>query len=69
MVYFVDADWSKTNWGRDFVAEDGDACVAEIGVDELARDDAVTEEGLAVGEMGVGLSSVGGGIVPAFKDM
>jgi len=46
------------------VAEDCGRRVAKVSVDELAGDDSVSEEGLTVGEVGVGLTGVGGGIVP-----
>jgi len=64
VVDFVDADRGEADRGGDFVAEDCGCCVAEVGVDKLARDDAVPEEGLAVGEVGVGLTGVGGGVQP-----
>lgn len=47
------------------MAEDGGRGVAEVGVDQLTRDNAVTVEGLTVREVGVGLAGVGGGVVPA----
>lgn len=45
--------------------EDGGAGVAEIGVDELSRDNPMAVEGLAVGEMGIRLASIGRSIVPS----
>lgn len=47
-----------------FMSEDGGAGVADVCVDELAGDDLVAVEGLTIGEVGVGLAGVGGGIVP-----
>ncbi len=64
VVDFVDADWGEADGGGDFVAEDCGRRVAKVSVDELAGDDSVSEEGLTVGEVGVGLTGVGGGIVP-----
>lgn len=46
------------------VAEDGPGRGACVGVDEHAGDDAVPVEGLTVREVGPGLASIGGGIVP-----
>jgi len=79
VVDFVYADRGEADGGGDLVAEDCSGGVAEVGVDELSGDDAVTVEGLAwaclaelrmvemeltVGEMGVRLASIGGGIEP-----
>lgn len=47
VVDFVDADWCEAYRGGDFVPEDCGGGVAEVGVDELAGDDAMPEEGLA----------------------
>ena len=44
--------------------EDGGAGVAEIGVDELSRDNPMAVEGLAVGEMGIRLAGIRRSIVP-----
>lgn len=41
-------------------------CIAEVGIDELTGDDLVPVEGLTVGEVGVRLAGVGGGVVPVF---
>lgn len=49
VVDFVDADRRKADWRRHFVPEDRRRRVPDVGVDELAGDDAVPEEGLAVG--------------------
>jgi hypothetical protein len=53
MVDFVYADWGEADGSVDFVAEDGGAGVAFVGVDEHAWDDAVTVEGLSVCGVGV----------------
>lgn len=45
-------------------AEDSGGCGARVGVDELAGDDAVPEEGLPVCEVRVRLAGVGGGVEP-----
>ena len=67
VVNFVDADRGEANRGGDFVPEDGGCRVAQVGVDELAGDDAVSVEGLAVGEVCVGLAGVGGGVEPVME--
>lgn len=55
----------KRERGREtFVPEDGGAGVAEIGVDELSRDNPMAVEGLAVGEMGIRLAGIRRSIVP-----
>lgn len=64
VVDLVYADWSKADGGADFVSEDRGFRVPFVGVDEHAGDDAVPVEGLSVGEVGVGLPGVGGGVVP-----
>jgi hypothetical protein len=46
------------------VADDGGRGVAGVGVDEHAGDYSVAVEGLPVREVGVGLASVRGGVVP-----
>ena len=65
MVDFIDADGGEANGGWDAVAKDGGCRVALVGVDEHARDDTVAVEGLSVRRVRVGLSGVGGSIVPA----
>lgn len=64
VVDFVNADWCKAYGRGDFVAKDCGRGVAEVGVDELAGDDAMPEEGLAVGEVSVRLAGIGGCIQP-----
>ena len=46
------------------MAEDGGAGISEVGVDELAGNDAMAEEGLSICEVSIGKAGVGGGIVP-----
>lgn len=41
-------------------------CVSFIGIYEHAWDDTMSVEGLAVGEVCVGLSCIGGGVVPVY---
>lgn len=67
VVDFVDADGGEADGRRDFVPEDGGRRVTQVRVDELAGDDTVPVEGLAVGEVGVGLTGVGGGVEPIGK--
>lgn len=62
MVDIVGADGGEADGGEDFVAGDGGAGGAGAGVDELVG---VVGEGLAVGEVGVGLARVRGGVVPS----
>ena len=64
VVDLVDAYWGDAYWGGDFVAKDGGTGSAGICVYELPGDNAVPEEGLTVGEVGVRLASIGGGVVP-----
>ena len=64
VVALVYADGRDADWSGDFVAEDGGAGGARVGVDELAGDYAVSEESLAVREVRVGLAGVGGSVVP-----
>lgn len=64
VVDLVDADGGDAYGGGDGVAEEGGARGALVGVDELAGQDLVPEEGLAVGEVGVREAGVGGGVVP-----
>lgn len=47
VVNFVYPDGGEADWGRNFVAKYCRCGVAEIGVDELAGDYSVAEEGLA----------------------
>ena len=50
------------------MAKDLGCGVSEVGVDQLAWDDAVTVEGLAIGEVGVGHACIGSSIEPvSFK--
>lgn len=50
------------------MAEDLGRCVTEVGVDQLAGDDAVAVEGLAIGKVSVRHACIGRGIEPvAFK--
>jgi len=65
VVDLVDADWGKTNWCRCLVSPYLVGGVTLVCVDELAWDDAVTEESLSVGEMGGGIACVAGGVVPS----
>ena len=65
MVDFVDANWGEADGCGHGVPEDRGRGVARVGVDELAGDDAVAIEGLAVREVGVGEACVGGGVQPA----
>lgn len=57
--------WRRGDGGGTFVPEDGGAAVVDVGVDELAGNDLIAVEGLTVGEVGVGSTGVGRGIVPA----
>jgi hypothetical protein len=65
VVDLVDTYWGEANGCADFVAEDRGLGVAFVGVDEHARDDSVAVEGLSICEVGVGLASIRGGIIPA----
>ena len=65
MVDLVDADGREADGCCEAVAEESAGGVALVGVDELAGDQAVAVEGLAVGEVGVGLTCVGRGVQPA----
>ena len=47
------------------MAKDAGPCVTEVGVDELAGNDAVSKEGLTVGEVSVRLSGVGRRVEPS----
>lgn len=55
---------AKANWCRDFVIEDGSCFVLEVGVNKLTDGYSVSEEGLAVCEMGVGEAGIGGSVEP-----
>lgn len=54
MVHAIDANRGKADWCGNCVAKDGRCSVASVSVDELAEDDMVPVESLAVGEMGAG---------------
>lgn len=65
VVDLVDADGSESEGRRDLVAEQCGGGVALIDVHQLSRDDSMSEEGLAVGDMGPALAGVGLGVQPA----
>lgn len=69
VVDCVYADRRKADGGRDLVAPYFGRGIAQIGVDEHARDDAVAVEGLTVHGVGCGEACVGGGVVPVFISM
>ena len=64
MIDFVDANGGKANGSGDLVPENGRARITKVGVNQLAGDDAVTEESLAVGQVRVREAGVGGRIIP-----
>lgn len=64
VVDFVDADGCKADWCADLVAPDLVLGVTLVGVDEHARDDLVAEEGLAIGEVSVGLAGIARSVEP-----
>ena len=47
------------------MSENSCAGSAGVRINELARDNTMAEEGLAIREVGVRLASVGGGVEPA----
>ncbi len=64
VVNLVDANWSKANWSRDFMAKDCGRRVPLVGVNKHTRNDTVALESLTVGKMRVRLASIGGCIMP-----
>ena len=70
MVDLVDTDWRETNRSRSLVAPDLVSGVTLICVDKLVWNDAVTEEGLSVGEVGSGIAGIAGCVVPScFREL
>ena len=66
VIDLVNADRGETDRGRHFMAEDSGRGVTEISIDELPGDDTVAEEGLSIGEVGIGLTGIGGSIIPGY---
>lgn len=64
MVDLVNSDGGEPNGRGDLVAEYFGRSIAQVGINELSRDNAVPIEGLPVGEMGVRLPSVRGCVEP-----
>ena len=66
MVDLVDADGCESYWSTDFVSEDAGCRVSLVGIYEHAWDDTMSVEGLTIGEMCVGLSCIGGSVIPIY---
>ena len=62
VIDFINANRGETDGGGHFVAKDSGCGITEISINKLPGDDTVAEEGLSIGEVGIGLTSVGGSI-------
>lgn len=57
VINFIYPNWGEANWSRNFMAKYCRCRVAEIGIDELAGDYSVAEEGLTYCGVGKGFYS------------
>src|ERR1700761_2278861 len=70
MVNFVDANRCEANWRVNLMSKYAGHSISCVCVHQHARNDAVPIESLSIGGMGIALTRVGRGVIPAtFREL